>query len=147
MSFFRMSPFSSSLSPVRESLYAFSCVCRFMWRILEQTRKANRGGNTSKRSSNNWCVRYSSDPSYCRKSPRSYIPSGCRNDQSARFLSSTNRNHQHQCTRSFQQSERSYSETSISWYFRFIDEMREDKRPLDVKTFSNEAKTDYRLRT
>lgn len=84
---------------------------------------------------------YSSHASYCRKYSHSYIASGCRNDQSARFLSSTNRNLEHQYTRSFQQNERSYSETSISLHFRLIVEIREDKRPLDVRFLSTEAKT------
>ena len=52
-----------------------------------------------------------------------------------------NRNLEQQCTRSFQQSEGFYSENSISSHFRFIDEMREDRRPLDVRILSNEAKT------
>ena len=145
MSFFRTSPFPSSLSPRRKSSYVFSCICLFMWRILDQTRRANKEGSTRKRSTNNWCVIYSSDASYRRKYSHSYIASGCRNDQSARFLSSTNRNLEHQYTRSFQQNERSYSETLISSHFRLIDEIREDKRPLDVRILSDEAKTCYKI--
>ena len=56
-----------------------------------------------------------------------------------------NRNLECQCTRSFQQSEGFYSENSISSHFRFIDEMREDKRSLDVRILSNEAKTCYKI--
>ena len=116
-----------------------------MWWILDPTRRAHKGGTTSKRSSNNWCAVYSSDASYCRKYSHSYIPSGCRNNQSARFLSSTNRNLEHECTRSFQQSERSYSKASISSHFCLIDGMREDKRPLNFRILSNKAKTCYKL--
>jgi hypothetical protein len=42
-------------------------------------------------------------------------------------------------------NDRSYSKASISSHLCFIDEMREDKRPLDVRIVSNEAKTYYKI--